>query len=718
LIFFYFFEEEKAKRKEKKRREAKEKAKREESFVRMKRNSVRQPRHLLRCAKTTADFCYVPYSVVIASLLLVFSSSSHFHNRCCSAFSSSEKIDDEISSLLVGGVGGGGEEEQQQHISIVDDELDNNNNSNNTGCQYTIDGDGSIELESEDSSSVDRLLISTNATFSNCVFSPLGGGDFNTSVSIVYVTPPNNASSTATTKPHLTVTFFNCTFANFTRKRGSPALSLVHKIYQKNDTNYDYDNDNNDDNNYDSYEEEKETSFGSFDVSLVGCQFDSNYISISMKKFLAERTVVNVSVVESTFRNNQQSAVFINYVNDVMSHSLSSHLLQFINSSFIDNYQPGYLVGGSVINGNSFNVSIFISGCLFENNKAGAGGGAISISEAAALIHIASSVFRNNHVIVTGGGGAMSIDSTRNLLIVDCIFDSNTADCQDVIKSQTKYGQQYCSGGALEVSQSTNVSIVDSVFSNNTAANCGGAVMLVKPSEAYEDFDPTTAIKTTIISGCHFESNQANNGGAIYIVDDLDDNEGNEDSDSKKDYLIQISTTAFQENFAKEYGGSVYYASTLAVTISNCTFTRSISASAGAGLFVTPQGTVRLFDVLFLAGFVTISYCQTDCSGAAVFNAGVFECTRCTFWDNFGLTLGNVIATSGNTTCDQCVFIDNVNPMPSSRPAIGAWAGRVTISNSVFFNNTGTIAAFDHPGSFGSSTLTVIFTNCTIDKVR
>jgi len=633
-------------------------------------------------------------SLVIA-FLLIFSCSQSSHqdhqnsHRCCSALS--EKI------VVVS---------EQPFPNTPSQTHQSTNNA--TGCQYTIDGEGSIELESKHSA--DRLLISTNATFSNCVFSPVTTSnhsmamamvvDFNTSVSIVYVTAPN-----ITTKPHLTVAFFHCTFANFKE----PAVSLVRKE-QKNDTNDDYSNDSNDNNdNYDN--NGIESSFGSLSVLFVGCEFDSNDISISAVNFVADYIAVNVSVLESTFRHNRQSAVFIRSFNVKLSTpSLSKHIFQFINNSFIDNhhhqevYEYGY---GAAIHGVSFNASLLISGCLFENNKAN-GAGAIEISQVSAPIHIASSVFRNNHVVKAGGGGAIFIDTVDTLLIADSLFDSNGAVCMDSIESHSEYVQQHCMGGALQVNQYRNLTILGSIFSNNTAASVGGAIMITRPMAPYAD--PATTLKITVISGCHFESNQARDGGAIYIIE-IDNTIDRESA------LIEISSTTFQENFAKESGGSVY-ASTATATISNCTFDKSSSARAGGSLFIPPQGTVRLFDVAFLEGAVTVWYCETDCSGGAVFNAGVFECTRCTFSETFGLQLGNVIATSGKTTCDECAFINNINVIPSNRAAIVAWAGRVLISNSVFFNNTGTLETLDHPGSFGSTTLTVAFTNCTVEEVK
>jgi len=114
-------------------------------------------------------------------------------------------------------------------------------------------------------------------------------------------------------------------------------------------------------------------------------------------------------------------------------------------------------------------------------------------------------------------------------------------------------------------------------------------------------------------------------------------------------------------------------------------------------------------------------YCDTDCAGGAIYNSGSLDCERCTFSNNCAEwyseihAVGNAIVTNGNTSCSNCSFFENTCVLNDHGWVLSAWLGKVSIVNSNFFNNTGTLVTFDYLQSSESSSLTIDFTNCTFD---
>jgi len=314
----------------------------------------------------------------------------------------------------------------------------------NNGCHYEIDGelvwmkgkDHYVNVNANDNSS-SPLLISTNATFSNCIFSPIAGNnhsvDFNSSVLIVYHSSPRQPSH-----PSLSVGFFNCTFQHF---RYHHAVTLTQRLadMESDIDNYDDmesdDNKNNDDNNR---EVEKRwianndnATFGSFDVLFVDCEFDSNLVSLSVVSFQMEGFSMNVSVVGSTFRHNSQNAVNLQKVSIRASSSPSSSdpqvALRFLNNSFIDNFSSGG--SGAAMNIENIDASeVLIDSCLFENNVASLRGGALYISSQDSTLCGRFDLSPQQSSVVCRRWG--HTHSTQ-LVIVDSIFDLNSVPCDE-----------------------------------------------------------------------------------------------------------------------------------------------------------------------------------------------------------------------------------------------------------------------------------------------
>jgi len=428
-----------------------------------------------------------------------------------------------------------------------------------------------------------EMVITTNATFSNCIFDhqyhPINNNtngtistneaeaDFNTTVLIVYQYKPSSVSL-------LSVNFINCTFRNYLHNTAVTILR-TYGSHLNNDNydsyNGDYDDDNffNDDDNNSSRDEEAEEDglAGSFDVYFIGCDFDSNLESIHVNNITVVGFSMTFVVSQSTFRNNTRNALDLDKVSLSKEGSGSSQLvIQIVNSSFVDS-------GAALSISDGVASDVVISDCLFENNSADEAGGAIYIYDMSSSIYILSSTFRNNSVQRYGGGGAIYGEFFANLVIRDCLFDSNSAPCLGDV--QEPFLSEYCVGGAILTIRASNISLIDSMFYNNSALLAGGAVIISDPSHIpssssnnIDDDDKKIqeSTITTVVSGCRFENNNARRGGALYFADVIQDQ--NKDNSYP---LLQISSTLFFNNSAFESGGSLY-SSALSATVTNCTF--------------------------------------------------------------------------------------------------------------------------------------------------
>lgn len=117
-----------------------------------------------------------------------------------------------------------------------------------------------------------------------------------------------------------------------------------------------------------------------------------------------------------------------------------------------DDYPPAS--GGAI----ACTADPVISRCIFENNSAANGGGAVACALGGSPT-IENCVFEGNVAMEGGVGGAIWCYSTSNPTISGCVFWGNSAN----------------SGGAIHVTSSSPI-IESSVFASNVAQFGGGAV--------------------------------------------------------------------------------------------------------------------------------------------------------------------------------------------------------------------------------------------------
>jgi predicted outer membrane repeat protein len=276
-----------------------------------------------------------------------------------------------------------------------------------------------------------------------------------------------------------------------------------------------------------------------------------------------------------------------------------------------------------------------ISGCSIAST--GFGGGAI-YAEQGSHVDLQSLTIEDCSAYE---GGAIGLDaSTGTLVEVD--FDGNSAD-ED--------------GGALSLGSSSSVTCEECSFSSNEAGADGGAVY-VDASSSFEDVDGVYSGNSAVgggavylaseasFSGCSFDGNSAEEGGAIF-ADDIDggltlsdcsfssnsattgdggavllDRQASLSADAldfsnnvstlgaggaiafspgSSAWDLSVSDSSFDGNEATGDGGAVYVDSGDSITLRACELLDNVSSASGGGLFVRDVEEVSVTRSLFYA---------------------------------------------------------------------------------------------------------------------
>lgn len=295
-------------------------------------------------------------------------------------------------------------------------------------------------------------------------------------------------------------------------------------------------------------------------------------------------------------------------------------------------------------------------------------------------------------------GGALYIEESSNITIINCIFEYNRADNGD--------------GGAIYVKSTDPIMIIDSKFKENHA-KYGGAitahnVTLILENATFTDNQATEiggalngAHSTQIINNCRFMGNAIYGGaggyrmgGAIYGEQFDEDNE------------IIITNTKFLHNYAYDYGGAVYIKNETKVLIEDSKFFGNNADEGGA--IVCGKANVTIINTEFnenhgrTGGAVQVgpSTLIEDCNftgnyaedsvGGAIHvisrgeNANAII-KNCNFLNNFAET-GGAIYIMNKVTILNCNFTSN--KASNNAGAIGSQTNKkVTIENTTFMDN-------------------------------
>ncbi len=296
---------------------------------------------------------------------------------------------------------------------------------------------------------------------------------------------------------------------------------------------------------------------------------------------------------------------------------LSGTVTAIVDSTVTDNHAPGGSGGGLYLQPAGV---VAVSGCVIEDNDAGAGGGVglwgpgpggevfdftgtIIENNAAGLgggIHsgIQDVTLRGAVVVSNSAGDGGGVEIHSSAVLEDCTIDGNTASDD---------------GGGVSVFGSAALTLVNVVVTGNTAADDGGGVHLSSgPLVATAGgFSWNTAggvgggaaVGAATLTDCSFFHNQAAHGGGM-IGGDVTVVGG---SFSHNDAVAlggqggglsagpaTITGVSFTSNEAS-YGGGVH---TTGATVGDCTFD-SNSAWFGGGLHA-PAGDITITHSAFV----------------------------------------------------------------------------------------------------------------------
>jgi predicted outer membrane repeat protein len=329
------------------------------------------------------------------------------------------------------------------------------------------------------------------------------------------------------------------------------------------------------------------------------------------------------------------------------------------NCTFVEN--EGYF-GGAIENMHADDEAVTepqISNCVFENNSAGAFGGAIDNDHSAPSI--VNCVFTGNNAEM--GAGAIN-NLYANPTIGNCEFEGNHTDEQE-----THFG-----GAIFNSAEAPSIS--NCSFIGNQAYD-GGAI--------YNDFGAAP-----VISSCEFLSNTAAYaGGAIAAL--------------TGDPVI--SSCRFDQNIADQFGGGIAFLDDSQALVSDSVFTANHAPEGGA--LVVNESSVTVSDSHFSMGTANF--------GGAIssYTSSLLTVDRATFSSNTSAVSGGALdCRYDSPELRDCVFAGNRAPVGGA-----AWfQGTVdaVVTSSVFAANRATDAVAGHGGGVAvSENGDAALTNCS-----
>jgi len=221
---------------------------------------------------------------------------------------------------------------------------------------------------------------------------------------------------------------------------------------------------------------------GEIDLQVKGVDFSSN-ISFSGSAIYCNGSAHSIDITDSVFSNNQArqygGALFVDGCDLTLTASM------FQNNSA--------LFGGGIY---ALLSNITLSNMTFEGNSVNGSGGALTASES--VINAEKVLFVDNQS--QSYGGAISLSET------DLILSNNPSNCP-INNKCNHFNNNHAgfSGGAI-ASELGSISISTTYFENNQSPETGGAI--------------TLASGAIDISTSYFENNRADNGTAVYLIDD------------------------------------------------------------------------------------------------------------------------------------------------------------------------------------------------------
>ncbi len=263
--------------------------------------------------------------------------------------------------------------------------------------------------------------------------------------------------------------------------------------------------------------------------------------------------------------------------------------------------------------------------CVFRNNRATWGGGAVYVSDM--VTTISGSEFTSNQT--DHGGGALYATGGSSE-ITDTTFTSNQA------------GGTASDGGAVQFRSGHTATVRNTVFRGNQATGNGGGVYAVDASQTLTDVT--------------FDNNRASDGGGLYHWDS--------DPTDANVAALDVTNTIFQNNEASLYGGGVYLWKATSAVFRKTTW-KGNRAWRGAGLYQTGSDTQTT------VGNSTFSSNDT---GAVYLDEGRWQAVNTTIAENTGsgTRAGGVhIDSAASATVTNTILHQNSNGNCNTAPTDG-----------------------------------------------
>lgn len=322
--------------------------------------------------------------------------------------------------------------------------------------------------------------------------------------------------------------------------------------------------------------------------------------------------------------------------------------------------------GNKAYNGGGlYNLGIIdaIENEVYSNNSATLAGGAITNF---AAINTINATFTNNSVTDENSFGGAIFNSGK-IGSINGIFDGNTS---------------ISGGGAI-----TNVGEISSIsgkFTNNQAKVAGGAIVTGDVSN--ETLTLNANLKE--IKNSIFENNKATDksggGGAIMNY--------------QLTNMLNVNSSSFNSNSANN-GGAIFNAGSLA--ISNSTFTNNTAQRTG-GAIANISDTKQKVNANLTVQNSNFYNNQSDAAGGAIYTDSTLTVKNSNFYNNrtnktvsdenskgneesFGLGGGAIFSLIGDLNIEEASFANNETN--GNGGAVYSFAGTQSIKNSDFIGN-------------------------------
>ena len=473
------------------------------------------------------------------------------------------------------------------------------------------------------------------------------------------------------------------------------------------------------------------------DSLVINCNFTNNTCDVNGGAI--ETYAANSSFININFNNNIAWDKTGNLRGGgaivVLNNAPNTNI---INCNFTNNDAPD-AYGGAIFVSATANQNLTVTGCKFNNNHAGANGGAVYLNAANATVEHCS--FTNNSATGTGGavctnaqdstiddctfvdntatdGANYYATGTATIEVVNCDFDllyvtatssydSTKADAgttlEKAITWDSAYGKIKIGGKLMLVGTFTNLyskSISNSMIVEGY--NNAAIIDLGKQGRAF-----VISGNNVVITGITFKNGQVNGNGGVISWSGANGN---------------LTNCVFKNNNATGNGGAVYWTGNSG-TIDYCKFEENLGSgtSSKGGAVWWEANYANIKNTNFTGNYVLAEI--NNVGGALHYGGSYFNITNCRFIDNHADVKvsnspdGGAIDLYSKTS----YYVNIINCTFKNNSAYGCGADVVsqvhnfTISDCNFTNGFTLVSA---GGSvwIGGSNLTMsrcIFDNCS-----